>query len=651
MSAPFLRQAGADAAALFGIVSLRYLVTSAVPYLLLNVWGDARWRARRISERTPQPGLVRHDIAYSIVSCAIFAGFGALLIWGWRSGAAKIYTALPAAGDPLGWAYLPLSFALFALAHETYFYWTHRWLHRPEAFRRFHSVHHRSRQPTAWTSFSFHPVEAAIQAAFVPALCFLVPIHVAVLFAFLLFMTALGVINHLGYELYPREFARHPFWRHWVSATHHQLHHERVSGNLGLYFTFWDRWLGTHHADYERLYRAGSAPRTLAPAPNAPLVIVGAGLWGGLLASRVLERDPAAAVILLDSQATSGGNHTWSFHESDVAQEQMAWLAPWVSRSWEGYDVKFPSFSRELPGRYHSIRSADFRRQLAGRLGSRLQRGSQVATLEPFRVQLTDGRWIDAKCVIDARGAAQRPSLATGYQKFVGLDLKLAAPHGLERPVLMDATVAQLDGYRFVYLLPWGERELLVEDTRYSSFPSLDIDALAESVLAYAAARGWKVSEISRMESGVLPIPMEDPTAPDAGPVPAIGMRAGIFHDTTGYSLPDAVRLADRLARAGELTPERARAEIHAYVSSRAISRKFLRALNRMLFLGARPEHRYRVLEHFYRLPPDTIRRFYAGELGARDAARLLIARPPVPVGRAIAGVLGIQTATPQETT
>jgi lycopene beta-cyclase len=69
--------------------------------------------------------------------------------------------------------------------------------------------------------------------------------------------------------------------------------------------------------------------------------------------------------------------------------------------------------------------------------------------------------------------------------------------------------------------------------------------------------------------------------------------------------------------------------------------RGFYRMLNRMLFGAASPPERYRVLEHFYRLPPATIGRFYAGRSTLLDKARILSGRAPVPVRPALAAALG----------
>ena len=159
----------------------------------------------------------------------------------------------PGAGRTLiytGWTdyplwYLPVSLFLYLFLHDTWFYWTHRWMHRPAVFRVAHAVHHASRPPTAWAAMSFHPVEAITGAVVIPALVFFIPIHIAMLGTVLAIMTVMGVTNHMGWEMFPRALV-HSRLGHWlITASHHQRHHENYRCNYGLYFRFWDHLCGT----------------------------------------------------------------------------------------------------------------------------------------------------------------------------------------------------------------------------------------------------------------------------------------------------------------------------------------------------------------------------------------------------------------------
>jgi len=216
------------------IVALRYLAVSG----LFSAWGR-RLRPALHAGLAPQ---IRREIGWSLLSAGIYGLPAGIAAWGWQEkGWTRIYTNT--ADWPLWW--LPVSFLLCLLLHDAWFYWTHRLMHRPRLFRTVHAVHHDSRPPTAWAAMSFHPWEAVTGAFVVPVLVFVLPLHVGVVLAVLLVMTLMGTTNHMGWELFPQKLVHGGLGEWWISATHHQLHHERYSCNYGLYFRFWDRLCGT----------------------------------------------------------------------------------------------------------------------------------------------------------------------------------------------------------------------------------------------------------------------------------------------------------------------------------------------------------------------------------------------------------------------
>ena len=224
----------ASVLAMSGIIAVRYLLSSG---------GFA------LATRLTRPGLyagmrrqIGGEIRWSLLSALIFGLPAGLVAWGWQNhGWTQIYTDLNA--YPL-W-YLPVSVLLYLAAHDTWFYWTHRLMHRPALFRVAHAVHHASRPPTAWAAMSFHPWEALTGAVVIPALVFLIPIHVAALGVVLTVMTVMGVTNHMGWEMFPRWLVNGPAGKWLITASHHQKHHEQYRCNYGLYFRVWDRLCGT----------------------------------------------------------------------------------------------------------------------------------------------------------------------------------------------------------------------------------------------------------------------------------------------------------------------------------------------------------------------------------------------------------------------
>ncbi|TQK02857.1 lycopene beta-cyclase CrtY [Herbaspirillum sp. SJZ107] len=373
--------------------------------------------------------------------------------------------------------------------------------------------------------------------------------------------------------------------------------------------------------------------------PTYDLILAGGGLANGLIAWRLRTRRPDLRILLLEQDTHLGGNHTWSFHASDLSAAERAWIAPLVSWRWPGYQVIFPDLTRTLEGDYCSILSDDFARVLEPALGACLRSGARVARVHPTRVELAGGEILHARAVIDGRGPAPTPDLALGYQTFLGQELQLKAPHGLAAPIIMDAGVAQQGGYRFVYVLPFGPDRLLVEDTHYIDDAGRDPAQLRANIAAYVQARGWQVKAVLREEQGALPIVL-------AGDIerfwdrqdgqPCAGLRAGLFHFTTGYSLPHAVRLADAIAALPSLDAPALFAAIRAEASAEWDKQGFFRLLNRMLFLAGSPDARWRVMQKFYQLPAPLIAHFYAGRLSLADKARILSGKPPVPVLQAL---------------
>lgn len=371
------------------------------------------------------------------------------------------------------------------------------------------------------------------------------------------------------------------------------------------------------------------------------ILFAGGGLASCLTALRLSQMRPGLRIGIVDPGERLGGNHIWSSFDADMTPEQRGWTGTLYQERWPGYAVAFPAFSRRMAMGYASARSD--RLDAAVRpMASHIR--AEIAEIAPCAVTLTGGSRLEAGAVIDGRGARPSAHLHLRWQKFLGVEAALDADHGLAEPVVMDATAAQADGYRFVYLLPFGPRRLLIEDTYYSDGPDLDAAALEARIRAYAAARGWRIAETLRREQGVLPIALGGDIAAfwseaPAG-VPQIGMRAALFHPTTGYSFPDAVCTADLIAGLPSLDPEAIDTAVRTLSITAWRARGFYRMLNRMLFLAAAPDARYRILQRFYGLPEPLIARFYAGRSTLSDKARILAGRPPVPIGRAIAAML-----------
>lgn len=379
--------------------------------------------------------------------------------------------------------------------------------------------------------------------------------------------------------------------------------------------------------------------------PHFDLILVGAGLANGLIAWRLRQLRPGLRMLVLEQAGAMGGNHTWSFHDSDLTAQQRGWIAPLVSHRWPAYSVIFPEFERSLDSAYNSIASPVFARVVGAALGDSLRVNTPIAALTPTSVTLAGGETITAGAVIDGRGARASSNLALGHQTFLGQEVRLAAPHGLRAPIIMDASVAQDGGYHFVYVLPFSPDTLLIEDTHYVDRGDLAPGRMRANIAAYAAARGWRIAELLREERGSLPITLAgdiDAYWAELAGQPCAGLRAGLFHSTTGYSLPHAARLAERIAALEDLSAAALFRAIRAEAAGEWRAQGFCRLLNRMLFLAGGADQRWRVMQRFYRLPAQLIARFYAGAMTLADKLRIVSGKPPVPLREALAAALKV---------
>lgn len=372
------------------------------------------------------------------------------------------------------------------------------------------------------------------------------------------------------------------------------------------------------------------------------LIIAGGGLAGCLCALAASRKRPDVDLLLVEERDSFGGDHTWSFFDTDL-EPRHKWVLEGIdAHRWSEHVVRFPKRQREIAIGYNSIRSTDLDRAVRSTLRRDQYRlGARIASVAPSSLTLHGGEQLEADVVIDARGTPPMPDLDLGWQKFVGRTYRFVDGHGVRAPVIMDAMVEQIDGYRFIYQLPMSDTDLLIEDTYYSTSPMLDHTALVARLDAVAGTLGSAACITE--EKGVLPVVMSGSIDSfwRGEQVARVGVRGGFFHPTTSYSLPDAVANAAILAGQEKFDS----ATLHRLFRKRAADlwreRSFFRLLNRMLFRAAEPQGAYRVLEHFYRLPPAVIARFYAGRSTAFDKVRILSGRPPVPLHRAFAALTG----------
>jgi Delta7-sterol 5-desaturase len=243
---------------LFVIVWMRYVILASLAFLLYYVILKKLWQGRKIQKLFPRSGDYYREVAYSFLTAIIFTaiGYGVYL-----TPFVNLTHAYFNINEYPVW-YLVLSVLMMIVVHDTYFYWTHRFMHYRGTFRILHRVHHLSTNPSPWAAMAFHPLEAVVEAGVIVIIPFLFPVHPLAIGIFLLFMMTYNVYGHLGYELYPKGFCK-SFIGKWINTSvNHNQHHETMKGNYGLYFLFWDRLMGTIDKDYDsRFENATTHPR------------------------------------------------------------------------------------------------------------------------------------------------------------------------------------------------------------------------------------------------------------------------------------------------------------------------------------------------------------------------------------------------------
>jgi Delta7-sterol 5-desaturase len=241
---------------IFFATLLRYILLAGTAFFVFYVIFKKKFLLSKIQQKFPKNKDYFREIGYSFITFFIFSLVGV----GLYNPMVRPYTNTYFQISDFGYFYLLLSFILMIIIHDTYFYWAHRFMHHPKIFRFFHHVHHQSTNPSPWASFSFQPMEAIVEAGIFIIFAFSIPIHFYVLIAFLLFMTAYNVYGHLGWELYPKKFEKSSFGK-WINTSiSHNLHHQYFKGNYGLYFMFWDRWMGTVSKNYAEKFEITPRP-------------------------------------------------------------------------------------------------------------------------------------------------------------------------------------------------------------------------------------------------------------------------------------------------------------------------------------------------------------------------------------------------------
>jgi sterol desaturase/sphingolipid hydroxylase (fatty acid hydroxylase superfamily) len=221
---------------------VRYVVIAGIAYVILYKLWPSRFSKLKLQPLTPGTSMILREAGFSLLTMLIYAAVTWVVFVLERRGDTMIYRDI----RTFSFLYFLFSIVLMILLHDTYFYWTHRFLHLPWIFRHIHARHHQSTNPTPWAAFSFHPGEAIVSAGIILLIVVIIPCHPLAIGIFLLYMTIINVMGHLGYELFTSRFRCSVLGRLQNTATNHNVHHQYGRWNYGLYFTFWDQIMRTY---------------------------------------------------------------------------------------------------------------------------------------------------------------------------------------------------------------------------------------------------------------------------------------------------------------------------------------------------------------------------------------------------------------------
>ena len=228
-----------------------YFVIAGIAFIIFYVLLKKKIFFKKIQLRFVRRKDYIREIVFSIVSIMIFTLPPVIML---KIDFIREHTTYYSDISTYGWFYFFAAFPIMLFVHDTYFYWLHRLIHHKALFSIIHLVHHKSTNPSPWAAYSFHPLEAILEAGVFVVFLFIMPINDLHLLVFFIFSLTYNVYGHLGYELYPKGFNKTWIGKWINTSVNHNMHHQYFKGNYGLYFTFWDRAMHTIRPEYDEKF-------------------------------------------------------------------------------------------------------------------------------------------------------------------------------------------------------------------------------------------------------------------------------------------------------------------------------------------------------------------------------------------------------------
>ncbi len=228
----------------------RYFIFAGIPFLIFYVIFKKNYRKNRIQDKSPKKERFFNEIKGSMMTIGVISVIASLVLFTSFRESTLVYENV----DDYSIWWIPVSVLLSLIIHDTYFYFMHRFSHHKKIYRFVHITHHKSTNPSPWTSYSFDFVEAVLENLILVILVMILPLHPIALLSFGLLSFIINIYGHLGYEIMPRWFRSSFLFKIINTSVYHNLHHKEFNGNYALYFRWWDRLLGTENKSYTREY-------------------------------------------------------------------------------------------------------------------------------------------------------------------------------------------------------------------------------------------------------------------------------------------------------------------------------------------------------------------------------------------------------------
>lgn len=359
------------------------------------------------------------------------------------------------------------------------------------------------------------------------------------------------------------------------------------------------------------------------------LVIAGGGVAGSLLFDALLRLHPRIKAILIERSSVLAGDQTMTIREPEVPHNLKDWIFDLASANYPSHQYRFPQFVRELNEPLYILRSSELSKRLFSKYGSKILIHQEVLSEEKIDdralVTLSSGLQIETETLILARGWGPLPEANSGgYQKFVGLDLEFDRPHQISIPIMMDAQVPQIDGARYLTILPLTETSLFVRDNYISKHAILKTERIEAEIKTFVEKHHGKILNIIRRESGIIPLGQLHPsTHPSA--FPQIGAEALSINPLGGAALTGLFHQIESVTNTSSLSPRTIKKALSSSAKEHLKARHLDLFLHQLLQAEPDPSRRFLIYSSLYQLPTPLLERVLSGKTSYKDRLVILL--------------------------